>query len=102
MAVLFDDVFASALQLSPQERLRLIAQVSQSVEKEFTHESEGTELLVEFDDPNDWGRELATFILATDTSAWQKADEFEDANAWVRQFRQNLDGRHDAYWRGDE
>lgn len=82
MALLLEEVFALALQLSPRERLKLASRVITTVEPAERNESSTADQ----EDTLPWGERVNALLDQLDLSAWQ-APQFDDPAEWVRNLR---------------
>jgi hypothetical protein len=91
----YEDALALALKLSPQERLKLAAQVVSSVENELSA------VQVEPAAEGAWGAGVIALLEQLDLTDWEHLD-IADVGEWVRGRRREESERHAHTWIDDE
>ncbi len=84
-----------ALQLEPDDRLRLVTRVVASVEQDMFVGARADESKAN----QHWGQSLNRLLDALDISDWE-ALEIDDPVAWVKALRRQEESRLDGYWTG--
>lgn len=91
----YEDALARALKLSPQERLKLAAQVVSSVENELSAvETQATS-------SGEWGADVVALLDQLDLTDWEQMD-IPDVGEWVRRLRRQESEHHEQDWKADE
>jgi hypothetical protein len=91
-----EEAVALALQLPPEERLRLVERVVVSVERDIAGIMPATQRPADH-----WGQALNRLLDALDLSNWE-ALQINDPVAWVKTLRQEDASRLNAYWNASQ